>query len=135
MKTKSLLMTTALIFAGTATYAAVMEGDILGTTEAEIRAALESDGYTVQKVTVDGDEIEIKVIYAGVTSEIEVSSETGAVLEIEPEDHGDDDESDEDHDEENDDDEDDEDDDDDDEEDDEDNEDDDDDDEDDDDDV
>ena len=62
-----------------------MTGDVVGTTEAEVRTNLEQSGYSVLS-------IEVEASLDGVATEIEVSSDTGAVTEIELE--SDDDEDD-----------------------------------------
>ncbi|NOD64633.1 MULTISPECIES: PepSY domain-containing protein [unclassified Ruegeria] len=64
--------------------------DVLGSSEGAIRAALEAKGYSITKFEVEEDEIEVYASLDGKTYEIEVSPETGAVLEIELEDDEDD---------------------------------------------
>lgn len=83
MTLKTGLLTAAL---GLATlpaiaFAALSEGDVIGTSEAEIRAALKAEGYVVH-----GIEIEAEVTLNGMAFEIELSTETGEILEIEAED-------------------------------------------------
>ena len=94
MKTSTLLMTTALVMASIPATAAVVTGNVIGTSEADIRAALESNGYMVQSVTEDGDEIEVEALFNGQPVEIELSATTGAVMEVEDE-HEDGDDTDE----------------------------------------
>ncbi|MGH1483787.1 MAG: PepSY domain-containing protein [Geminicoccales bacterium] len=90
MKTTNLLLISALALSTASAYA-VETGDVLGTSEADIRANLEIHGYDVQSIIIDGDEIEIDALLDGQKFEIELSSDAGAVLEIEPEDEDDDD--------------------------------------------
>ncbi|NOD34502.1 MULTISPECIES: PepSY domain-containing protein [unclassified Ruegeria] len=58
-------------------------GHVLGSSEADIRSALEAQGYTISEVETEQDEIEIYAFLNGKKYEIEVSPETGAVIEIE----------------------------------------------------
>lgn len=103
MKTKTLLLTSTILLSAAAAQANVVKGDILGTTETEIRAALMSSGYMVNSVEVEGDEIEIEATLDGVFMEIEVSSADGTVAEVEQDDddasddEGDDEDDDDDH--------------------------------------
>ena len=83
MNTKTLLATTALVVSGSIAFAAVSEGEVVGTNAADIQAALEAKGYTVSNITIDGDEIEIDVSLNGEEGEIEVSAATGEIIEIE----------------------------------------------------
>ena len=85
MKLNSLTLASTLIFAGIAAQAAVVAGDELGTTEVEIRTALEGAGYVIESVEIDGDEIEAEVTIGGVSFEIEISGITGLVQEVEAE--------------------------------------------------
>ncbi|MCY6382571.1 PepSY domain-containing protein [Hoeflea prorocentri] len=91
MKTATLLLASALALTGATAYAAVAQGDVIGTSETEIRARLESAGYTVEKIVFEDDEIEVEAFYKGAEMEIELSRATGAVLEIEAEDDDEDD--------------------------------------------
>ena len=93
MKTTNLLLISALALSTASAYA-VETGDVLGTSEADIRANLEIQGYEVQSISIDGDEIEIDALLDGQEFEIELSSDAGAVLEIELEDEDDDDDDD-----------------------------------------
>ena len=74
-----------------AAFAAFATGDTVGTSEAEIRAALESEGYTVLEFEIEEDEIEVEALYEGKRIEIELAKDTGQILEIEDEDDEDDD--------------------------------------------
>lgn len=86
-KLKTGLLVTAI---GVATLPAIAtalgNGDVVGTDEAAIRAALEADGYTVQNIEREDDEIEVHATRDGQAYEVELSAETGAILEIELED-------------------------------------------------
>ena len=66
--------------------AQISEGDMLGKTEADIRSALETQGYTVTEFEIEDGEIEVEAMADGQAYEFEVSPETGMVLEIELED-------------------------------------------------
>ena len=68
-------------------------GQQVGTTEADVRAALTGFGYDVQEIEIEDGEIEAEVTLDGVAYEIEVAMDTGLILEIETEDDdaGDDD--------------------------------------------
>ena len=70
--------------------AASSVGDVVGTSEPEIRATLESQGYTVQEIEFEDDEIEVEVLYDGKPYEIELAADTGTIVEIEAEDDDDD---------------------------------------------
>ncbi len=83
------LGTTTLIAIPALAFAASAVGDVLGTSEAEIRANLESQGYIVQKIEFEDGEIEVEAIFEGQEIEIELASNTGAIIEIETEDDDD----------------------------------------------
>lgn len=91
MKTGTLLLSCAIALVGASAYANVVTGDVVGTSEAEVRASLEQSGYSVLSIEIDGNEIEVEASLDGVATEIEVSSDTGAVTEIESGDDDDDD--------------------------------------------
>lgn len=74
--------------------AAVTAGDTMPTTEAEIRAALEEQGYTVQEFEVEDGEIEVEYLADGQLYEMSIASATGIVTEIELEDDVNEDEDD-----------------------------------------
>lgn len=82
--TKSALLT-ALIVPGFALAGADV-GQTLGTTEADVHAALTGMGYNVKEIEVEDGEIEADVTLDGVAYEIEVAMDTGIVTEIELED-------------------------------------------------
>ena len=65
---------------------ALTAGDTLGTSEADIRAALVAEGYEVLEFETEDDEIEVEVSRDGQVFEIELSADTGTVLEVELED-------------------------------------------------
>ncbi|MEO1197777.1 MAG: PepSY domain-containing protein [Pseudomonadota bacterium] len=78
---------TGLVLAPSLAFAAVTAGDQLGTTEVDIRAALEERGYVVERVYRDGDDddddFEADVVLDGVDYELYIDPETGVVTEIE----------------------------------------------------
>lgn len=82
----------ALIVPGIA-IAGVDIGQTLGTSEADVRLALTDMGYVVQEIEIEDGEIEADVMLDGVAYEVEVSMDTGLVIEIELEDDDDDDDS------------------------------------------
>ncbi|MGB5871274.1 MAG: PepSY domain-containing protein [Albidovulum sp.] len=84
----------ALIAPGFA-MAQVNPGDTLGTSEAAITAALQSQGYTVTEFEAEENQLEVEVVLDGVAFEIEISPADGTVLEVAQED---DDDHDDDHD-------------------------------------
>lgn len=93
MKLTAFTLALALPLAAVPLHAAIMAGDVIGTDEAQIRSALESNGYIVNEIEREDDEIEVEAHLDGQEFEIELSATTGTVLEIELEDDedGDDD--------------------------------------------
>lgn len=81
-------------------YANLSVGDALGTAEAEIVATLEAQGAEILEVEIEDGEIEVLYRFNDELFEVEVSTETGLVLEAELEDEEDDDNDDEDDDDE-----------------------------------
>ena len=71
-------------------------GDVVGTTEAEIRASMEGAGYAVSAVEIEADEVEIEASLNGQEYEIDVSPADGTVAEIEMAEADDDDDDDDD---------------------------------------
>lgn len=67
-------------------YAAVTAGDVVGTSEMDIRTALEAQGYVIDSIEFEKDEIEVEASLEGQKLELELSVETGMILEIELED-------------------------------------------------
>ncbi|MEM0906034.1 MAG: PepSY domain-containing protein [Pseudomonadota bacterium] len=61
---------------------AVLPGDQLGTTEAEIRASLEAEGFEIRDFDRGRSEIEVEVTKDGVRMEIDLTLE-GRVKSIE----------------------------------------------------
>lgn len=92
--TKTSLMLTALLIPGIAVANAQL-GDTAGTTDADIRAYLEAQGYVIEETETEGGMLEVEALLNGTAFEIEVDLSTGLVAEIEREDE-DDDEDDED---------------------------------------
>ncbi|WP_162946725.1 PepSY domain-containing protein [Ruegeria sp. EL01] len=74
----------AISIPGLAT-AQINVGDALGSTEESIRSALEAQGYAISDVETEGGEIEVQASLDGKDYEIEVSIETGQIVEIEEE--------------------------------------------------
>ena len=72
------------------------EGDMLGKSEVEITAALETLGAKIDKIESEDDEIEIELTLDGVAYEVEVDLSTGIIAEVEMGDENGEDDSDED---------------------------------------
>ena len=72
----------AVVVALPTTAFAVLPGDQLGSTDAEIRAALEADGFTIRDFDRKRNRIEVEVTKNDVDMEIDLDS-SGMVLEIE----------------------------------------------------
>ena len=83
---KATLLTTAMISAPVLGLAAANTGDTLGVAEADIRAALEAQGYVIQEFEIEDDELEVEASLNGILYEIEISPQTGEILEIEEDD-------------------------------------------------
>lgn len=64
-------------------------GDTIGTSDAEIHAAMEAQGYVVQEIEHEDGEIEVEVMIDGVETELVLSAVDGTLLEIETEDDDD----------------------------------------------
>ncbi|WP_171097907.1 PepSY domain-containing protein [Ruegeria sp. HKCCD7255] len=58
-------------------------GDKLGTDEAEIRAALEAQGYVIEEIELEDGEIEVELSKDGVETELVLSETEGVVTAIE----------------------------------------------------
>ena len=89
MKYGKQLLLAGIMIPGAA-FAQISVGDALGASETDMRAALEAKGYAITEVELEEGEIEFEATLDGVAYEIEVSAETGMVLEIELDDDGDD---------------------------------------------
>ncbi len=85
----------ALVSTAQASIPGINTGDTIGTSEAEIVAALEALGATIDEVETEENEIEVELTFDGVAYEVEVDLTTGQVAEIEVEDDEDDDNDDE----------------------------------------
>lgn len=70
------------------------EGDMLGKTEAEIIAALETLGANIDEVESEENEIEVELTLDGVAYEVEVDLTTGQIAEVEMDDEDDEDDDD-----------------------------------------
>jgi Peptidase propeptide and YPEB domain len=87
MNTFTPLALTALILgAPTLAAAQVAPGDQLGTSDAEIRAAIESAGYTLDEIAREEGVIELALQRNGVETEMILAAADGAVLKLENED-------------------------------------------------
>lgn len=86
------LAVTGALFSPLAAHAEVQVGDVIGTSETAIIAALEAKGYAIEEIETEDDEIEVEVMLNGQEMEIEVALDTGAVTEVETEDDDNDDE-------------------------------------------
>lgn len=80
----TLLSATGLIASMGAALAAVSVGDRLGTTEADIRAALSAQGYVVEEIETENGELEAEVTLDGQELDVVVDAQSGLVLEVEP---------------------------------------------------
>lgn len=74
------------------------EGDMVGKTEAEITAALETLGAKIDEIESEDGEIEVELTLDGVAYEVEVDLTTGLIAEVEMDDDEDEDDEDEDED-------------------------------------
>lgn len=84
METLKLLTLTGLIAtAPVLALANVGLGDKLGTTEADIRAALEGQGYQIEEIEFEDGEIEVELVKDGVETELVLSETDGVVTAIE----------------------------------------------------
>ena len=82
----AVLTTIALALSSAVALATVATGDTVGTTEQQIRAQLESKGYTIKAIEIENDEIEAEVALNGKDYEIEIDPKTGQVTEVEEDD-------------------------------------------------
>lgn len=87
--TKKTLILGAML-APTIALAELAPGDAAGTSEAEILAFLEAEGYTIEEVETEDGMLEVEALLAGMQYEIEVDLGTGQIAEIEAEDEDDD---------------------------------------------
>ncbi len=58
-------------------------GEKLGTDEADIRAALEAQGYVVEEIKFEDGEIEVELSKDGVETELVLNNDDGTVTAIE----------------------------------------------------
>lgn len=96
MTTRTIAVAALAAVAVAAPAAALEIGDVLGVDAAAVRSALEAQGYVIEEIETDDDEIEVDAMLDGVEWEIEVSAADGSVLEIEREDSEQDDDDDDD---------------------------------------
>ncbi|WP_300037677.1 PepSY domain-containing protein [uncultured Roseobacter sp.] len=78
---KSLALTACIAVPGYA-LAQTNLGDAAGKTGEDVAAYLTGLGYSVIEVEAEDDEIEVSALLDGVEYEIEVSSQTGLVIEM-----------------------------------------------------
>ncbi|NOC92084.1 MULTISPECIES: PepSY domain-containing protein [unclassified Ruegeria] len=84
METLKLLTLTGLIAtAPVLALANVGLGDKLGTSEADIRTALEAQGYQIEEIEFEGGKIEVELTKDGVETELVLSDTDGVVTAIE----------------------------------------------------
>ena len=80
-----------IVLAGAvAAAASVTLGDKLGTSEDQIRTALEAQGYVIEEIEAEDGGFEVEAVLNGQSLEIYLDGETGAVTEMEAEDDDDD---------------------------------------------
>jgi len=84
LNTKSLIAGAAvLITAPSIALAAVSLGDVVGTTDEEIRAKLEAAGYVIDEIEREDGEIEVEATLDGQELEFVIAPDTGTVMEME----------------------------------------------------
>ena len=76
----------AMIITPTWVLASMSPGDVAGKSEVEIRENLEAAGYSVKKFESEDGEFEVYAEFDGRLLELEISAETGEIIEIELED-------------------------------------------------
>ena len=96
MKSQALMLTSIVALAAGAAHAEILVGSVIGTTEEEIVAALEAEGYAIDEIEVEGDIIEVEALKGAEEIEFEISMADGTVLEVESEEEDDDDDEDDD---------------------------------------
>tara|TARA_R110002096_G_scaffold222527_3_gene411403 strand:+ start:155 stop:505 length:351 start_codon:yes stop_codon:yes gene_type:complete len=69
-----------------AAFAAPVAGDSLGTSAAEIRAALTQQGYAIGDVETENGQIQVEITANGKSYEVKVDQKTGKVVDVEQED-------------------------------------------------
>ena len=74
---KTLTLAALIIGTPALAMASISVGDSVGTDEAEIRAMVEAQGYTVQEIEIEDGEIEVEVLLNGVETELVVDMTTG----------------------------------------------------------
>ncbi|MEM7302019.1 MAG: PepSY domain-containing protein [Pseudomonadota bacterium] len=92
--TLPLALAGALAVGSFTAHAGVTAGDVLGTTEEEVRAALESQGAKVEEIETEDGVIEVEIAMDGATHELEIDPATGKITKIELDDDEDDDDQD-----------------------------------------
>lgn len=84
--TLKIALAAAAVIAPTWVMASMSAGDVAGKSEAEIRTSLEAKGYTIKKFETEDDEIEVYAELDGKLYELEISTNSGKITEIELED-------------------------------------------------
>lgn len=82
---KMLTLTGLIVTAPVLALANVGIGDKLGTSEAEIRATLEAQGYELEEIEFEDGEIEVEFTKGGVETELVLNQSDGVVKAIEME--------------------------------------------------
>ncbi|WP_170360740.1 PepSY domain-containing protein [Ruegeria arenilitoris] len=80
---KMLTLTGLIVTAPALALANVGLGDKLGTSEAEIRATLEAQGYQIEEIEFEDGEIEVELSKDGVETELVLTETNGEVTAIE----------------------------------------------------
>ncbi|WP_170762830.1 PepSY domain-containing protein [Ruegeria lacuscaerulensis] len=80
---KMLTLTGLIVTAPALAFANVGLGDKLGTSEAEIRSALEAQGYQIEEIEFEDGEIEVELSKDGVETELVLTETDGVVTAIE----------------------------------------------------
>ncbi|WP_170549908.1 MULTISPECIES: PepSY domain-containing protein [Ruegeria] len=80
---KMLTLTGLIVTAPALALANVGLGDKLGTSEAEIRATLEAQGYQIEEIEFEDGEIEVELSKDGVETELVLTETDGEVTAIE----------------------------------------------------
>ncbi len=82
----SLAVAAAIALSAVPTFAAVVNGDYVGKTAAEITESLEKRGYKVNEIEEEDGNLEAKVVLDGKPFEIYADPRTGKIIEIEEDD-------------------------------------------------
>ena len=88
------MLAAGILAAAASASAAVSVGDALGTSEAEVRAALEAQGYVVEEIELKAGTLEVEAAMDDKEVEFVVGLQSGSVTEAETEDADDDNDAD-----------------------------------------